>query len=186
MRPSTANLRDPPLWVFLTPPLRTSNDIIEYAKENNVAGLLLLIDFKRTYYSISFNYIIRCLKFFSFCDIVKWVQILRFDFKAVINHCGNCSNSFDIGRGCRQGDLIASYLLILCIETLAHKLRTALSIKHFFHKNVSHLLEIYANVFFLFNPTSESLNIPLSMLDSLFSVSKTKAVWSDSTHCVQK
>ena len=171
--------------------VRTTNDIIEYAKENNVTGLLLLIDFEKAYDSISFNYIIKCLKFFNFCDdIVKWVRILLFDFKAVINHCGNCSNSFDIGRGCRQGDPIASYLFILCIEILAHKLRTASNIRPFSHKNVSHLLEIYADDLTIFlHPTRDSLKNTLSVLDSFYclsglkiSVSKTKAVWFGSAH----
>ena len=32
------------------------------------------------------------------------------NFSAVINHCGNISRKFSIGRGARQGDPIASYL----------------------------------------------------------------------------
>ena len=63
--------------------------------------------------------------FFNFGEnLVKWVNILLHNFSAVINHCGNISEKIDIARGCRQGDPIASYLFILCIKILAHKLRT--------------------------------------------------------------
>ena len=161
-------------------------DIIEYAKENNTSGLLLLIDFEKAYDSISFKYIIKCLKFFNFCDdMIKWVGILLNNFKAIINHCGNSSKSFDIGRGCRQGDPIASYLFILCIEMLAHKLRKNLDVKSFSHNNLSHLLEIYADDLSIFlHPDSNNLRNTLKTLDDFYylsglkiSVSKTKAVW---------
>ena len=94
--------------------IRTTYDIMHYAKENNRAGLLLLIDFEKAYDSINFKFINKCLNFFNFGeDIIKWVEILLYNFNAVINHCGNMSQSFEIERGCRQGDPIASYLFIL-------------------------------------------------------------------------
>ena len=91
--------------------IRTTYDVMHYAKENNLAGLLLCIDFEKAYDSISFKYIKNVLRFFNFGeDLIKWVEILLYDFSAVINHCGNISKRFIIGRGCRQGDPIASYL----------------------------------------------------------------------------
>ena len=97
--------------------IRTTYDIIEHAKEKK-------IDFEKAYDSVSFNFIIKCLKFLNFSnDLIRWVSILLNNFKGVVNHCGNISERFAIGRGCRQGDPIASYLFIICIEILAHKLR---------------------------------------------------------------
>ena len=171
--------------------VRTTSDVIEAAKENNVSGLLLLIDFEKAYDSISFSYISKCLHFFNFCDdMIRWVEILLSNFKALINHCGNCSNSFNIGRGCRQGDPIASYLFILCIEILAHKLRTDPRIEKFSHQNIAHLLEIYADDLTIFlNPNSANLRNTLSILDSFYflsglkiSVTKTKAVHFGANH----
>ena len=95
------------------------------------------------------------------------------------------SARFNIERGCRQGDPIASYLFIICIEILAHKLRSDQNIKGFEIGNFSHLLEIYADDLTIFlTPNSENLRRVLETLDNFFhlsglkiSVSKTKAVW---------
>ena len=187
--------------------VRTTYDILEYAKNKKKAGLLLTIDFEKAYDSISFKFITKCLKFFNFSeDLIKWVEILLNDFKAVINHCGNISERFDIGRGCRQGDPIASYLFILCIEILAHKLRTDKHVKGFElgeegegdeeeedreeavdndNRKLRHLLEIYADDLTVFlNPSPENLRNVITILNSFFklsglkvSASKTKAVW---------
>ena len=177
--------------------VRTTYDVMQYAKENNIAGLLLTVDFEKAYDSINFKFINKCLKFFNFSeDIIKWVEILLYNFKAVINHCGNISESFEIGRGCRQGDPIASYLFILCIEILAHKLRTNDQVQGFKLRAeghgdglgshiLQHLLEIYADDMTIFmEPSEENLRNVINILNDFFklsglkvSASKTKAVW---------
>ena len=112
--------------------IRTTYDIIQWAKDNNKTGIILLIDFEKAYDSLSFLYIKKCLKFFNFGDsLMKWVDLLLHNFSAVVNHCGNISKKFNIGRGARQGDPIASYLFIICIEVLAHKLRSDQNIQGF-------------------------------------------------------
>ena len=105
--------------------IRTTYDILDYAKTHNKTGLLLLIDFEKAYDSVSFNYIKKCLAFFNFGEsLIRWVGILLQGFSAVINLCGNVTNPFNISRGCRQVDPIASFLFIICVEVLAHMLRT--------------------------------------------------------------
>jgi len=81
--------------------VRTTYDIIQYAKENDLTGVLLTVDFEKAYDSISFSYIEKCLNFYNFGpDIKKWIKILLNNFKACTNHCGNISTLFSIGRGC--------------------------------------------------------------------------------------
>ena len=116
--------------------------------------------------------------------MIKWINILLNDFKAVINHCGNVSESFAIKRGCRQGDPVACYLFIISIEFLAHKLREEKDVEGFQVENISHLLEIYADDLSLFlNPKEKSLRKVIEILNDFYkisglkiSVSKTKAV----------
>ena len=175
--------------------IRTTFDTLHYAKANNLPGLLLTIDFQKAYDSINFGFIIKCLKFFNFSsDIITWVRILLSDFKAVVNHCGNIGDSFNIERGCRQGDPFASYLFILCIEILAHKLRTDPGVKGFDfmindkdnpNDSLTHLLEIYADDLSVFmSPSEENLQAVIEILNRFYMVSglkisatKTKAVW---------
>ena len=67
--------------------IRTTYDIIDWAKANNKTGIILLIDFEKAYDSLSFKYIKKCLTFFNFSqDIIDWVDILLHNFTAVINH----------------------------------------------------------------------------------------------------
>ena len=166
--------------------IRTTFDTIQYAKDNNKTGLLLTVDFEKAYDSISFKFIKKCLTFLNFgSDLIKWIEILLYDFQAVVNHCGNISSRFDIARGCRQGDPIASYLFIICVEILAHKLRNDPFVKGFQIGNLSHLLEIYADDLTIFlSPNSENLRQVINILDNFYnlsglkiSISKTKAVW---------
>ena len=166
--------------------VRTTYDIMDWAKNNNKAGIILLIDFEKAYDSISFSYIKKCLSFFKFGEsLINWVMLLLKNFSAVINHCGNISEKFDIKKGCRQGDPIASYLFIICIEVLAHKLRSDNKIEAFQIGQKSHLLEIYADDCSIFlKPDAKNLRQTCEILKSFFElsglktqVSKTKAIW---------
>ena len=167
--------------------IKTTYDIIQWAQTNNKIGIILLIDFEKAYDSLSFSYIKKCLQFLNFGDsIISWVELLLHNFSAVINHCGNISRKFNIGRGARQGDPIASYLFIICIEILAHKLRNDPKVLGFHLQNqVSHTLELYADDCSIFlQPTEQNLRNTTDILNNFFqlsglkiSISKTKAIW---------
>ena len=166
--------------------IRTTYDTMNFAKENNRAGLILLIDFEKAYDSISFLFIQKCLTFYNFSDdIIKWVNILLYNFHTLINHCGNMSERFEIGRGCRQGDPIASYLFILVIEILAHRLRSDEGVQGFKVWEIRNLMEIYADDLTIFlKPCSQNLRNVLNNLTNFYklsglkiSISKTKAIW---------
>ena len=96
----------------------------------------------------------------------------------------------NIGRGCRQGDPIASYLFIICIEILALKLRSDPKIEGFKMGNLQHLLEIYADDLTVFlQPYSQNLRNTIEALTIFFrlsglkiSVKKTTAVWFGKEH----
>ena len=171
--------------------VRSTYDIIQWAKDNNKTGVILLIDFEKAYDSLSFSYINKCLKFLDFGeDLIKWVNILLNNFYTVINHCGNLSKQFNIGRGARQGDPIASYLFIISIEILMHRLRKSRNINFFKVNNFAHCLEIYADDCTIFlQPCERSLRKCLEILGSFhnlsglkISVTKTKAIWFGSGH----
>ena len=90
---------------FIEEVIRSTFDIIHWAKTNNKTGILLFIDFEKAYDSLSFSYIKKCLTYFNFSEtVVRWVEILLHNFSCVTNHCGNISQKFNIGRGAKQGN----------------------------------------------------------------------------------
>ena len=155
------------------------------AKFHKKVGILLLIDFEKAYDSLSFSYIKKCLMFFNFGNsIINWIGLLLHNFSAVLNHCGNISKRFNISRGARQGDPIASYLFIICIEILAHKLRHGTT-EGFKVNGNSKTIELYADDCSIFlEPSESNLRNTLAILQEFYlisglriSVSKTKAIW---------
>ena len=70
--------------------IRNTMDMLEWARRNNKQGLILLIDFKKAFDSVSFRFIKDSMRYFGFGDvIIEWVAILLRIFKAVINNGGN-------------------------------------------------------------------------------------------------
>jgi hypothetical protein len=62
--------------------IRSCYDTLDYAKNNNKAGLLLAIDFEKAFDSISFSFIEKSLKFYNFPpDLIKWVNLCYTSFK---------------------------------------------------------------------------------------------------------
>ena len=142
---------------FIGEVTRTTYDIFQYAKENNLPGMILLIDFEKAFDSVSFKMIDATLEMFGFGQYYRdWITILLKDFEACINNSGNISSRFPVKRGCRQGDPISGYLFILCIEVLSIALKSNTGIKAYKLANaLKHLLDQYADDLTLYLERSE-------------------------------
>jgi Reverse transcriptase (RNA-dependent DNA polymerase) len=81
---------------------------IKQAKKNNVKGLLISLDMKKAFDSLSHEYMGECLKFFGFGPyIIKWLTLLSTNRKACIQLGKNkLSRTFKLERGNAQGDVI--------------------------------------------------------------------------------
>ena len=156
--------------------IRNTYDIMEYAKEKNRAGLLLLIDFEKAFDSISHSFIIKSLHFFGFgTSFIKWINLLLYDVSSCINHCGNVSVKFKVGRSCRQGDPISPYLFIICVEILALRIRKDSSVKGFKLGNFEQKLDFYADDLTAYLDGSESsLRSIVHILDQFQQISGLK------------
>ena len=93
-------------------------------------GIMLAIKLSKAFDSIEFTFIEAALRFFKFSNKqFAWIKILLKDFTIVILHAKNIFDRVGIGRGCRQGDPIASLIFILCIEILMMNIRTSDRVK---------------------------------------------------------
>ena len=74
-------------------------------------GVLLSIDFEKSFDSLSHDFIIGVMEVAGFGSRLKnWVKVLLSNFSSRVNHV---LPSIDLGRGARQGDPIASLLFVL-------------------------------------------------------------------------
>ena len=147
---------------------------------------MLLIDFEKAFDSISHSFIIKSLHFFGFgYSFIKWVNVILNDVFSCINHCGNISERFQVGRSCRQGDPISPYLFIICVEILALRIRNDPTVGGFKLGNFVQKLDFYADDLTAYLDGSESslINI-IKILDNFrdisglkINLSKCKAVW---------
>jgi hypothetical protein len=105
--------------------IRTIDDAIEYCKQNNMTGILLLIDFEKAFDTIKWKFLMKVLTKFNFGNIFKkWITIMYNNIQSTVMNNGYFSPYFNIYRGMRQGCPISAYLFIMVVEILAISIRT--------------------------------------------------------------
>ena len=88
---------------FMGENTRLLYDLMHYLEENDLDGLLLLVDFEKAFDSIEWEFLIKVLKSFNFGPyICKWFQTLYAESKSCVINNGHMSNFFNLERGCRQ------------------------------------------------------------------------------------
>jgi hypothetical protein len=87
-------------------------DLMHYLEENDMDGLLLLVDFEKAFDSIEWKFLRKALDSFNFGpSICKWFETFYVDSKSCVINNGHISNIFNLERDCRQGDPLSPYLL---------------------------------------------------------------------------
>ena len=104
--------------------------IMEYTKAKKLPGLLLFIDFEKTFNSLEWDFLEKCLKKFNFGpDLIRWINTFYSDIQSCVINNGLCSQYFNIERGVRQSDSLSPYLFVTAVEILAIAIRNEENIK---------------------------------------------------------
>ena len=148
-------------------------DIMEYTEEEKIPGLLLLIDFEKAFDSLSWSFIQKVTKFFNFGTSIRhWISVFYNDITSRIDQGGNFSASFNLHRGCRQGDPLSPYIFILCAEILAILIRNNADIKGIIINDRETKISLYADDASLILDGSErSLMASLKILEKFAQIS---------------
>ena len=78
---------------FIGENTRLMYDIMNYAEENNIPGLLLLVDFEKAFDTVSWSFIQKVLQFFNFGpSIQRWIKVFQTNISSLINQSGHLSD----------------------------------------------------------------------------------------------
>ncbi len=101
-----------------------------YCKSHNVDALLVSLDAKKAFDSVSHKYMHKVLTGYGFSEsFIDLVKLLYNDIKASILVNGFKSVMIKIGRSVKQGDALSCALFILCIDPLIRKIEKNQNIK---------------------------------------------------------
>ena len=109
---------------FVGDNIRLVHDILNFAKVTKKVGIILLIDFGKSFDSLAWSLLFKTMHSLNLSqNMVDDVKTLYNGIKAstLVNNWP--SPWFPLARGCRQGDPVSPYLFIICSEILAHMIR---------------------------------------------------------------
>ena len=161
-------------------------DIMQFADENDIPGVLLMIDFEKAFDSVSWDFIDKTLKLFNFGESFrKWVKLFQNKSNSAVCQAGFLSSFFPLHRGCRQGDPISSYLFLLCAEILAIRIKGNKNIRGITINDIEHIMSPYADDTLLILDGTEialreairEINLFYRMSGLKMNLSKTQIAW---------
>ena len=121
-------------------------EIIEFCEQNDIAAVLLSIDFEKAFDKLDWDFLWKCMTFFNIPqNIINWVKTLYNGANSCVTNNGHMSSYFLMGRGVRQGCPLSPYLYIIAAEVLAISIRENQSIKGIIIGNKEFKIKQYAD-----------------------------------------
>ena len=126
--------------------IRLIDIVISYQGSNNIAGLLLRLDFEKAFDTLEWPFMEKTLLSFNFGScIIQWFKTLYNCSESCIVNNGWISGFLSVNRGVRQGCPLSPYLFILSVEILAKSIRKNTDIKGLQVKNTEIKISQYAD-----------------------------------------
>lgn len=173
--------------------IRLVYDIMQNNEKENIPGLLLLVNFEKAFDSVSWSFIQKALEFFNFGESIRnWIRLFHSGITAAVNQGGNISETFDLHRGCREGDPLSPYLFMICAEILAIKIRESNDINGIKFLGEEKKISIFADdtLILMLDGSRKSLQSSLSILKEFAEMSgihinldEAKGIWVGSSKC---
>ena len=180
---------------FIGENIRLLYDVLLYTELNDIAGMLMVIDFEKAFDSVSHKFLFNVLDFFQFGpSLKKWIHLFYENAYSSVTVNGYCTERFVIGRGCRQGDPLSPYLFLLVSEILGILIRRSSSISglHLNRKTIK-LLQYADDTLLTLDGTKEDLQNALKILDEFekmsnlkINISKTQVIWIGKNRACKK
>ena len=97
--------------------------LMQHVNQKKIASIILLLDFRKAFDSISHNFIQTVLKELNFGqDICEWVKLFLDNRCGYILMGGYLTDQINLEQGVPQGDIISPFIFILCVEVLLIKI----------------------------------------------------------------
>ena len=163
--------------------VRLIYDLIRYTDKPNKKGIAILLDFKKAFDSIEWNYLLQTLQFFNLGhDIQNWIKIFYIT-SCVLNN-GHNSTFFSLQRGVRQGCPLSGVLFVLGIELLSRSIKNDPTIKGIQINKQELKISQYADDTTVFVRDLDSVTSQLKVLNDFkehsgleINTTKTEAMW---------
>ena len=131
---------------FIGENTRMVYDTIDYCQSHNQNGLLMILDFSKTFDTIEWSFISEVLNIFNFGDsFSKTITLCQTNSTSKVEQNGYLSNTIELQRGCRQGDPLSPYVFVLCAEILSHVIRESGDIRGIMVHNEEFKVTQYAD-----------------------------------------
>ena len=158
--------------------IRYIDDSILTTRYNHISGLIVSVDFRKAFDSISKNTILNALGKFCFGPtMVKLVSVLLKNTESCVRNYNWFSSFFPCEKGVGQGCCASPYLFLLVAELLSIRLRGSSEISGISIPNTNiHINKIlqYADDTSLFLKDEHELESALSIIESFSTVSGLK------------
>ena len=118
---------------------------MEIIDEENILAILIIIDFKKAFGYLEWNFKSTALNEYNFGQyITTWVKLLYNNIESSVINNGYTTGTFPVSQQVRQGCPLSPYMLMLCAESMA-VIRNAKHIQGIPTNNIQNEIMMYAN-----------------------------------------